>query len=286
MAAQTAAAKKTAAKTSAAKKVVTKTPAVKQAAAKKAAAKAVVEKMAAHMSADRNSLMVRMYRVGFGDFFLITVPTTDGPRYILVDCGVHAGNLGSMKACVEDLAEVTNRKLALVIVTHKHADHLSGFATQTETFSKFEVESVWITNRLDPADAQALRLDKKVSALAQQVRLQLQLAARTDESGVQAMAMAENALGVASGSNDRAIQVVTGGFANRPQVSYYEAGNEPELPMSLKGALTARILGPAPKAVAALFSASDNRVEQYLDAAERHGMPDTRPFDPSATHAA
>src|SRR5260221_14498671 len=37
-------------------------------------------------------LRVRMYRVGFGDFFLLSVPTPKGPkpfRHILIDCGVH-----------------------------------------------------------------------------------------------------------------------------------------------------------------------------------------------------
>lgn len=282
MAAQAAAAKKTPAKkaaggTTAAKKVTAKKVVAKKVVAKKAAAKSAG---AAAPPGDRNQLMVRMYRVGFGDFFLITVPTGDGPRYVLVDCGVHAGNLNSMGACVEDLAAVTNRKLALVIVTHKHADHLSGFATQAEEFAKFEVELVWITNRLDPDDAQALQLSSQVSALAQQVKLQLALAARSDDAGVQAMDMANNALGVAGGSNDAALDLVTRRFANRPEVCYYEAGQEPKLPPSLRSVLKARILGPTPKAMATQFSASDNRVEQYLAAAERHGVPDTRAFDP------
>ena len=35
-----------------------------------------------------------MYRVGFGDFFLITVPSKDGPQHILIDCGVTHGKTG------------------------------------------------------------------------------------------------------------------------------------------------------------------------------------------------
>src|SRR5260370_37355998 len=35
-------------------------------------------------------LRVRMYRVGFGDFFLLTVSTAKGDKHILIDCGVHA----------------------------------------------------------------------------------------------------------------------------------------------------------------------------------------------------
>jgi len=37
-----------------------------------------------------DSLRVRMYSSGFGDFFLLTVPTPAGAQHILIDCGVHA----------------------------------------------------------------------------------------------------------------------------------------------------------------------------------------------------
>src|SRR5260370_34335538 len=44
-------------------------------------------------------LRVRMYRVGFGDFFLLTVPTGAGPAHIPIDVGRHAGgNRTSSKA--------------------------------------------------------------------------------------------------------------------------------------------------------------------------------------------
>lgn len=96
-----------------------------------------------------NGLRVRMYRVGFGDFFLLTVPTENaGPQHILIDCGVHAGNIKSMPDCVADLIAVTQRKLALVIVTHYHADHLSGFATQYNEFAQFEIPFVSYNHRV------------------------------------------------------------------------------------------------------------------------------------------
>ncbi|MDM0026304.1 MBL fold metallo-hydrolase [Variovorax saccharolyticus] len=229
-------------------------------------------------AADRGGLRVRMYRVGFGDFFLMTVPTRHGPRHILIDCGVHAGNIKSMPACVKDLVEVTGRKLALVIVTHYHADHLSGFATQAGEFEQFEVEAVWITNRLDPKNGGAVKIKTQIHALA--THLRLQLAARQDLDGAQALAMAENALGVAGGSNDRAMALVTSGFRNKPPVHYYEAGDTAELPPSLRGALTAQILGPAPKDAAADFTASDNKAEQYLAAVEDQGLPSAEGFEP------
>ena len=101
-----------------------------------------------------DQIRVRMYRVGFGDFFLLTVPGNGGPAHILIDCGVHAKPVdGAMDRCVADLKATTGGRLALVIATHHHADHLSGFATNYDDFLGFDVGMVWITNRLDPSNA-------------------------------------------------------------------------------------------------------------------------------------
>ena len=263
--------------------------------AKKTRAKKTARTTRKSVSGAAGDIRVRMYRVGFGDFFLLTVPTRAGPQHILIDCGVHAGNIGSMEGCVADLIEATNRKLALVIVTHYHADHLSGFATQADEFAQFDVGAVWITNRLDPDDRQAMAFRLGLATLANHLRLQLQMRLRLaldeDQESIarQALAKAENALGVALGAsgaagNEKALDVVTNRFRNKPPVFYYEAGDAPTLPPSLEGALAAEILGPAPKDEASEFTASDNRLEQYLAAAGNRGLPDASaclPFDRS-----
>src|SRR5215831_8186831 len=95
-------------------------------------------------------ISIRMYRIGFGDFFLMTVPGKNGPAHILIDCGVHAANIGTIDECVKDMMKETGNQLALVILTHYHADHMSGFASNYDDFAQFDVGAVWITNRLDP----------------------------------------------------------------------------------------------------------------------------------------
>ena len=236
------------------------------------------------------SIRVRMYRVGFGDFFLLTVPTSGGPQHILVDCGVHAGNIGSMADCVADLSAVTNRKLALVILTHYHADHLSGFATQSAEFAKYQVGAVWITNRLDPNDKHSMAFLSRLTTLATQLRVQLQLrlnlALDDDERAAaeEALAKVDNALGtgfgVSGGANAKALEVLRNGFANKPPVHYYQAGDPPDLPASLQDEITAEILSPSPKDSEGEFAAGDNKMEQYLEAASEVGVPDTRAFPP------
>jgi beta-lactamase superfamily II metal-dependent hydrolase len=216
-------------------------------------------------------LRVRMYRIGFGDFFLLTVPTPAGPQHILIDCGVHAGNIGTMDDCVKDLVKETGTKLALVIATHYHADHLSGFASNYDDFAQFEVGAVWITNRLDPKDGAAVKFQAQLASLANQLRLQL--GARQDPAALQALDDVHNALGAAGSGNAKALQLLTEGFKNKPPVYYYQAGDDPVLPQILKGVLTAQLLGPSPKDSKGAYAASDNHKEQYLAAAADRGLP-------------
>ncbi|HJZ97062.1 MAG TPA: hypothetical protein VKE70_11200, partial [Candidatus Solibacter sp.] len=229
------------------------------------------------------NIRVRMYRVGFGDFFLLTVPGKNRPAHILIDCGVHAANIGSIDECVKDMMKETSNRLALVILTHYHADHMSGFASNYDDFAQFDVGAVWITNRLDPNNPDSSKFMVQLTAVAQQ--LQLQLGAREDDAAVEAHHKVENALGVSEngggGSNAKALKLLQGGFKNKPPVYYYQGGDTPILPDELKGIITAEILGPSPKDSGGEFAASDNKTEQYLAALGDEGVPDAtrvRPF--------
>jgi glyoxylase-like metal-dependent hydrolase (beta-lactamase superfamily II) len=89
-----------------------------------------------------------MYRVGFGDFFLIIMPTPKGDQHILIDCGVFkgtsgTGDLGSIVDAVEDLFQTTGGHLSLVIMTHRHADHIAGFS-KAPRFKEFTASMVWM----------------------------------------------------------------------------------------------------------------------------------------------
>jgi beta-lactamase superfamily II metal-dependent hydrolase len=245
-----------------------------------------VQPNTAQAGADGNGkIRIRMYRIGFGDFFLMTVPGKNGPAHVLIDCGVHAANIGTIGECVQDMAQVTGKNLALVILTHYHADHMSGFATCYDDFTEFTVGAVWITNRLDPDNFDASKFMMQLTNVAQQ--LKMQLGARKDEAGVEAQFKVENALGVASengggGSNAKALQLLRSGFSNKPPVYYYQGGDTPTLPDELQGMITADILAPSPKDSGGEFAASDNKTEQYLAALGDNGVPDTtriQPFD-------
>src|SRR5262245_31404289 len=100
-------------------------------------------------TSNSKNLRVRMYRVGFGDFFLVTLPAPQGPQHILIDCGVTRGKTGkgdiaTIKTAVRHMAKETNSRLALIIVTHRHQDHIIGFSRCETEFSGFKVGAIWM----------------------------------------------------------------------------------------------------------------------------------------------
>jgi beta-lactamase superfamily II metal-dependent hydrolase len=211
-------------------------------------------------------LRVRMFRVGFGDFFLLTVPTGGGPRHILIDCGVHAKDLGTIRDAVEQMAKDCGSKLSLVIMTHRHADHISGFGRCSDIFSQFTVDRVWMPWFEDPANKTATAFQASLTAMAS--RLSIGLAARVDEASRQLASMADNITGAmpAAGdmsSNQKALDVLHRGFKNTAEYHYYKAGDEPTVPKDLLDAgLSAQILGPPIDP--ALISQMNYRSQQYL----------------------
>jgi beta-lactamase superfamily II metal-dependent hydrolase len=235
------------------------------AAAGGAPAPAVVPAGGGASGADATGLRVRMYRVGFGDFFLLTVPTGDGPRHILIDCGVHAKDLGSIQAAVAEMAKECGSQLALLIMTHRHADHISGFGTCRDAFSQIAVERVWMSWFENPGSKPATAFQASLTAMASQIGTRL--AMRDDGASRQLAAMAENITGgmAASGQagNQVALDVLHNGFKNKPSYDYYQSGDQPTLPEDLvKAGLSAQILGPPIDP--ALISQMTNKNQQYL----------------------
>ena len=118
---------------------------------------------------------VRMYRQGLGDCFLITLPRSDGSNYfILIDCGVIVGTpdaVTKLTAVVSDIVSVTGGKLDLVLATHEHWDHISGFIQAEAQFKQLTVGQVWLGWTEDPNDELAKQLATERSTAAAGLRL-------------------------------------------------------------------------------------------------------------------
>ena len=110
---------------------------------------------------------VRMYRQGFGDCFLITLPRKSPDRdkfFVMIDCGVMLGTKDAeqkMTAVVDDIAVTTGSRIDLLLATHEHWDHLSGFKQAEAKLKKFTFDEVWLAWTEDPKDKFARQLGQK-----------------------------------------------------------------------------------------------------------------------------
>jgi beta-lactamase superfamily II metal-dependent hydrolase len=121
------------------------------------------------MSADK--AVVRMYNVGFGDCFLLTLPTTAGPRRVLIDCGTHPSSTGPRRArrdAMHDLFKDLEReagalRIDVVVASHRHKDHIEAFADKA--WARVEVGEVWMpwTENPDEEEATAIRERMKLA---------------------------------------------------------------------------------------------------------------------------
>lgn len=136
------------------------------------------------------SIFVRMYRAlapiadaadksykgMLGDCFLIRLEAGATKSHILIDCGMLLGSPDAKSRAVhiaEDIAKTCSGRLDLLVVTHEHWDHISGFSQASEIFfddKKLRIENLWMAWTEDPndVDAQALRakFDKSGQAFA------------------------------------------------------------------------------------------------------------------------
>ena len=132
-----------------------------------------------------------MYRQGLGDCFLITIPRDTGtPFYMLIDCGVILGTPGAgdmMSKVVQNVIDTTGGRINLLVVTHEHWDHLSGFLQAQALFSKMHVDDVWVAWTEDPHDD----LANKLRAENQALRIALTQAAMRMQLGGESQSASE-----------------------------------------------------------------------------------------------
>jgi hypothetical protein len=114
------------------------------------------------------TVKVRMYRLGgLGDCFLLTfLSENQDPRYMLIDFGIFFATSGAEKrmlAVAEDIEKTTNRRLHVLVATHEHWDHLSGFKFAKDIFDRMQVDQVWVAWTEDPKHPLAAELRERRS---------------------------------------------------------------------------------------------------------------------------
>lgn len=114
-------------------------------------------------AARKRSVSVRMYCHGLGDCFLLRFSRPSGKDSfnVLIDCGligVARDPKPLMRRVAQDIGRACGNRLDLVLVTHEHWDHVSGFSTEQarEVFDAFEIGEVWYGWCEDPGPANTL----------------------------------------------------------------------------------------------------------------------------------
>jgi len=125
------------------------------------------------MKPPASGVKVRMYRHGFGDCFLLAFKGKDGKaRYMLIDCGLHhveKDNVKTIQDLAKELKAATGGRLHVVVLTHEHTDHISGFQHAMDIFkgNDFKIDDVWLSwaESLNDSVAKELRdaYDKKLA---------------------------------------------------------------------------------------------------------------------------
>jgi hypothetical protein len=132
---------------------------------------------------------VRMYRQGLGDCFLISLPRSSGskrPFYVMIDCGVVLGTSDPgtiMNQVMDNIVEVTGGEIDLLIATHEHWDHLSGFVQAKQSFARLKVGQVWLAWTENPDDELTKKLKKEKGLALSALRMglsQMQMAGDAD----------------------------------------------------------------------------------------------------------
>jgi glyoxylase-like metal-dependent hydrolase (beta-lactamase superfamily II) len=121
-------------------------------------------------TAGATGVTVRMFCHGLGDSFLVTIPQVGTRPYaILIDCGIAMGTAAEtelMKRVAAKIADLTKdastgkSTIDLLVVTHEHRDHVSGFIQAEQELAQIEFKKVWLAwteNRQDEL-ANELRL--------------------------------------------------------------------------------------------------------------------------------
>lgn len=180
------------------------------------------------MSVDE--IRIRAYNVGFGDSFLLDLPGRNGRVKILIDCGsVSFGASGQttesvVQRIVRDVTVDGVAQIDVVVATHRHRDHISGFAR--DEWRAVKVREVWQPWTEAPDDPEARRLRIAQTQLADSLVAGRQRLAATPNTSSWLVELVA-AMGFNASVNDAANSMLRSGFAGAPVRRYLARTREP-----------------------------------------------------------
>jgi hypothetical protein len=149
-----------------------------------------------------------MYRARLGDCFLLAFRGRRGkPVYMLIDCGIHSqvkGGSKVIKEIAEHIRDSTKGHLDVLVMTHEHGDHISGFYAARDVFQDMQIDEGWFAWTEDPDNAFANRIDRAKRLMLNGLHVAGQALSETDQeaagniAGVMNFFTFEDGLGVSS----------------------------------------------------------------------------------------
>lgn len=119
---------------------------------------------------------IKMYKVGeLGDCFLLRFTNGTEKSHVLIDCGSFRNGKDSverMNLIADDIKlRLGTDKLNVVVGTHQHNDHLSGFVHAQKKFEKIAPDQVWLSWLDNPDSKQARQIGEDYNNYLNNLRL-------------------------------------------------------------------------------------------------------------------
>ncbi|MDX6183044.1 hypothetical protein SGQ44_12045 [Flavobacterium sp. Fl-77] len=121
------------------------------------------------------SVSIRMYRVGeLGDCFYLKFAEGEKSCSVLIDCGSFRNGGKSVQRMREIAQHIADEQkedaLDVVVGTHQHNDHLSGFKHAKDIFLKLKAKQAWLSWLDDPEDKSAQKISRGEKELTAKLR--------------------------------------------------------------------------------------------------------------------
>jgi beta-lactamase superfamily II metal-dependent hydrolase len=187
-------------------------------------------------------IRIRMYRTGFGDCFLLSFDLDETPYHVLIDFGAHiSGDAKTMDRIMDNIEQTTAGELEVIVASHAHRDHISGFGEFADRFAVFSrIGEVWLPWTDNPNDKEAVQFNRKQFTLYEALYASPKFSAspRGNPEHAAACFALENLRG-----NQTAISELARGFGTGAQVRYFKSGDKVSTVGSITN-LSAEFLGP------------------------------------------
>jgi len=209
------------------------------------------------------SAKICMFRLNeLGDCFLITFTAGKSSSRLLIDCGSFRNtgpSIQRIKQIVGELGKKLDKKpLDVVVGTHQHNDHLSGFVHCEKPFEKLKVQEVWLSWLDDPTDGKAREIGKAHH------NLRLQLATvrdilqpmvkgktKTRPTAARAFEVLDDMLGFDGAATEgppdvpaRGVKILKSIGQKKSEPEYLRPGRTLQMPGLPSGTVRVHVLGP------------------------------------------